>query len=91
METTAAQSTWARQVIDAVNATEGGPANMMDASMLVRDELGHNLPDSVTEPFEFLAALRGDEPADAFDAGDSAADYASMLTTEWDLYGPEGE
>lgn len=93
METAAEEklNAWARAVIDAINTTESGTNDMVDASMLVRDELGHNLPDGATKPFEFLVALRGDEPADAFDAGDSAQDYASHVTTEWDLYGPEGE
>lgn len=91
METTSKQNEWARQVIDAINAIVGGSANMNDASMLVRDETGEALPDGVTSPFEFLAALRGDEPADAFENGDTAQDYADQLTTEWDLYGPEGE
>lgn len=44
-----------------------------------------------TAPAEQLAWMRGDEPEEACDNGDSAEEYADFLLAEWDLYGPRGE
>jgi hypothetical protein len=85
MESTKKQA-WAQAVLDRINATD--PDNLTEATLLTRDEVGEAAP---TDPFGFLAWLRGDEPADAYESGDAAEDYADHLATEWDLYGPEGE
>jgi len=83
---------WAAAVLAQVNSTAEGAQDLKDATQITEAE--SQLP-APKDAWDFLAWLRGDEPDDAFAEGkgtpDSAHDYASFLTTEWDLYGPEGE
>ena len=38
-----------------------------------------------------LESMRGDEPEETYDAGDTPEEYVSFLVEEWELFGPEGE
>lgn len=89
METNVQQ--WAGSVMARIFATEGGQENWVAALDANAASTGEPIPQDSAGAFEALEWLRGDEPQDAFDAGESPEDYADHLTTEWDLYGPEGE
>jgi hypothetical protein len=40
---------------------------------------------------KFLDWMRGDEPHDVFESGNTASQYAEFLLDEWALFGPAGE
>lgn len=77
---------WSTQVVASLRKDEG--ADLFQESIeLVQQEQGP-APELA---WELLPWLRGDEPREAFEGGDSPKDYADFLLAEWDLYGPEGE
>ena len=43
------------------------------------------------DPSGFFFWLRGDEPREAYDAGETDAYYAAFLLEEYNLFGPRGE
>jgi len=82
------KNVWAEAVLERIRSTEEGAQHLKDAVQITESESEQAAP---KDAWELLAWLRGDEPADAYEAGDPAHDYADFLTTEWDMYGPEGE
>lgn len=77
---------WAEQVVARLRAENG--KLFQEAIDAVQEEYDSKAP---TVPYEILEWMRGDEPEEAFENGDSPEEYADFLVAEWDLYGPRGE
>lgn len=83
---------WATQVVERIIATDAGV--IYEALQAVADDTetpADQIPDPKVDAWKALEWMRQDETGEAYDSGDSPADYADFLTTEWDLYGPQGE
>lgn len=78
---------WAEQVVNRLRAGEKSKL-FQEAIDCVQEEYDSPGP---TAPRELLEWMRGDEPEEAFENGDSFEEYADFLVAEWDLYGPRGE
>ena len=95
------KNVWAVLVLERINSTPEGAEHLKEAEAFCAQEgpQGHRTfqDGNIVEPAEAgpewkrLYDLRGDEPAEAYACGEPAHDYADFLTTEWKLYGPEGE
>ena len=82
------QGAWAVAVLAAINSTPEGAQHLKEAVLIVERGSGETAP---AQALALLSWMRGDEPADAYEAGDSAHDYAGFLLAEWRIFGPEGE
>ena len=79
---------WCIHVVEAIEAED---EEMFKAAIKsCEEESDVPLPEPRTSQ-AVLEWMRGDEPQDAFDGGDSAQDYADFLLEEWELFGPQGE
>lgn len=47
--------------------------------------------EEIGRPTKDIGDLRGDEPHDMWECGDSPQRYVKSLLDEWTLYGPQGE
>lgn len=79
--------TWSERVVKHLRGGENEKL-FQEAIDSVQEEYSSPGP---TVPYELLAWMRGDEPEEAFENGDSPEEYADFLVAEWDLYGPRGE
>lgn len=78
---------WSEAVVEACRADEERSELFAEACKINAEDNGPTPSDASA----LLEWLRGDEPVDAEEGGDTAQDYADFLLTEYDLYGPEGE
>lgn len=78
---------WSKQVVDRLRSGENAKL-FQEAIDCVQEEYDSLGP---TEPYALLEWMRGDEPEEACENGDSPEEYADFLVAEWDLYGPQGE
>jgi hypothetical protein len=79
---------WAGKVLEACNEDKNWIV-IQKAIDYVRNETGE-VPPLSHAPL-LLEWLRGDEPRDCCDNGDTPSEYAKFLLEEYTLFGPEGE
>ena len=91
---------WARKVFQRIESDPVNAENLRLAEEAARQDgpQGSFDTETVDAPLEPYAGpdwtrlrnLRGDEPDESLNRC-TPEEYADFLTTEWDLYGPEGE
>jgi len=81
-------TTWHQKVIQHLLATDD---RLFRQAIKCCEEESETKAPQWINPKAFLEWMRGDEPEDARDNGDSAKAYADFLLEEWRLYGPQGE
>ena len=79
---------WHRQVIQQLLETDDV---LFRQAIKACEEESETKAPLFTNPAAFLEWMRGDEPADARENGDTAKEYADFLVQEWKLFGPQGE
>lgn len=77
---------WAEQVIEILKSKD--PSLFEQAIEAMQEEYDSKGPASGLPLLEWL---RGDEPEDCFECGDTEEEYADFLLEEWRLFGPAGE
>jgi hypothetical protein len=79
---------WHRQVIQQLLETND---KLFRQAIKACEEESESKAPLFTDPKKFLEWMRGDEPADCRESGDTAKAYATFLLEEWKLFGPQGE
>lgn len=77
---------WCVQVI--THLQEKNNALFQEAIKSVQENYDSPAP---SVPCKQLEWMRGDEPFEAQENGDTPEQYASFLLNEWEVFGPEGE
>lgn len=73
---------WAERVVEALRSNSNETLKVAIADAEAREG---------DPPDELLLWLRGDEPFEAYERGDSADEYALFLGVEWETRGPQSE
>jgi hypothetical protein len=83
-----ATTPWHRQVVQRLLETDD---KLFREAIKACEEESDSKAPLFTDPKAFLEWMRGDEPEDARDNGETSKDYADFLLEEWRLFGPQGE